>query len=74
MDSRNEYVRLIFKKFCQWGNRKIVEFEIPYKGGPVPLWANISVPYFQKLGGVSIIFFIICLAEYIVIDRFLKAP
>ena len=67
MDSRNEFVRAAFTKFCQWGRMQPVIFEEPYKGGPVPLWKNISAIWFKRLSMVSFLFFVICMIEFVII-------
>ena len=69
MDSRNGSVRDAYFKFCNWGIRTKVVYEEPYKGGPTPLWKNISVPYFERLSAISIVFLIACIIEYILVDR-----
>uniref|UniRef100_A0A7S3CKF5 Uncharacterized protein n=1 Tax=Strombidium rassoulzadegani TaxID=1082188 RepID=A0A7S3CKF5_9SPIT len=74
MDSRNEFVRQAYFRFCNWGKRIVVEHSKPYKGGPTPLLKNISIPYFQKLSAVSLIFFILCMVEYIVIEEVYRKP
>ena len=74
MDSRNSLVRDAYWKFCLWGKNTIVEYEQPYKGGPVPLWKNISVPIYSKLSMGSIVFFATCLIEYMVIERGFRRP
>ena len=74
MDSRNEFVRSGFSKFCQWGRMKNVEFETPYKGGPVPLWKNISAIWFKRLSMVSFVFFVTCMIEFIIIQQAFKGP
>ena len=74
MDSRNAIVRNFYWQFCLWGKSKIIYYEKPYKGGPVPMWKNISIPIQSKLSSVSIIFFLVCIIEYAVIARVFQAP
>ena len=69
MDSRNEFVRRAYFRFCNWGQRTTVKLELPYKGGPTPLWGNFSVSWFENLGAVSAVFLIVCLLEYILIEQ-----
>ena len=52
----------------------MVKFETPYKGGPVPLWKNISPEFFGKLSSVSAVFLVVCVGEYVFIENFRKGP
>lgn len=51
-----------------------MEFEQPYKGGPTPLWKNISVIWFTRLSSISIVFFAACMIEFILIQQLYKGP
>ena len=68
MDSRNSTVRWAYFKFCSWGVRTPVLFENPYKGGPTPMWANISKEVFGRLSKVSIIFLFVVIGDMIYIE------
>ena len=56
-----------YYKFCQWGVKKVVEFEKPYKGGPTPLWGNVSERWFMVLSNISLVFFFTVFVEYVII-------
>ena len=74
MDSRNAAVRLGFSLFCNWGRPKIVKFDKPYKGGPTPLWKNVSLEWFKRLANASLIFLIACGIEFWNLEVNLREP
>ena len=74
MDSRSELVRIAYKSFCNWGQTKVVRFDKPYKGGPTPVWKNVSEEWFQKLARASLVFLLVCAVEYLYLEGSLRGP
>ena len=47
---------------------------MPYKGGPTPLWKNVSQTWFTGLFAVSLVFFVVCMIEFVIIQTAFKGP
>ena len=74
MNSKIPFIRKVFHKIHLMGSRTIVKLEEPYRGGPTPLWENISFPHFQVISLVSSIFFLIYLIEICIIGTLISDP
>ena len=61
-------VREGYLLFFAWGTQTPVIFEQPYKGGPTPLMANIAKEIYKTLSKISIVFFLVCVIEAVVIQ------
>lgn len=73
MDSRSEYVRYFYNRFCAKGYRTKVLFSEPYKGGPTPLWKNIGKPNFYRLMSVSAILLVATAFEFVYMEVALRS-